>query len=129
MINDAKSKQAKDAIIQYIDRMARKMGEEDALILNHLYLVTTKGVENERHNTVKKIAEATKLGENATRRALLKLEVACFADRESVSGIHRYAINDDGAYALNYLMNSTLFPGRKEKFSALLSESGKLYCL
>jgi len=58
--------------------------------------------------------------------SLMKLDDKCFISKRRKGHFIKYEITDDGAYALNYLMNSTNFPGRREKFDALLSEKGGL---
>jgi len=129
MIKEAQSKQEKDIIGRYIKQITQKLTEQDALILKYLRNVATQSQgesSGEKYNvTVRGIADATKIDIFAVRRCLDKLDAACFVDKGK--GRRRtliYTITDDGAHALNYLMSNASFPGRREKFEALLAGKG-----
>ena len=102
------------------------MTEQDALALKYLYEITKSGSDaSEKSDTVNGISLATRIDSSAVRITLGKLEVTCFVDKKRIGRFMRYAITDDGAYALNYLMSSKRYPGRKEKFDSLLVAATK----
>ena len=130
MIKGAQSKQEKDIIGQCIRKLAQNLSEQDALILKYLYEIAKQSEKNgaflvkTSKDTVNAISNMTNVETFAVRLSLMRLEDKCFVNKRRKGHFLRYEITDDGAYALNYLMNSTNFPGRKEKFDALLSNKG-----
>ena len=131
MIKGAQSKQEKDIIGQCIRKLAQNLSEQDALILKYLYEIAKQSEKNgaflvkTSKDTVNAISNMTNVETFAVRLSLMRLEDKCFVNKRRKGHFLRYEITDDGAYALNYLMNSTNFPGRKEKFDALLSDNNK----
>ena len=131
MIKEAQSKQEKDIIGQCIRKLAQNLSEQDALILKYLYEIAKQSEKNgaflvkTSKDTVNSISNVTNTESFAVRLSLMKLEDKCFISKRRKGHFLKYEITDDGAYALNYLMNSTNFPGRKEKFDALLSDNNK----
>jgi|GEM_PF-3743523 len=133
MIKEFQSKQERDIIGRYINKLAQGLSEQDALILKYLYEVAKQNksknstvVAKAAGDTVNAISDVTDTESFAVRLSLMKLDDKCFISKRRKGHFLKYEITDDGAYALNYLMNSTNFPGRREKFDALLSEKGGL---
>lgn len=134
MIKELQSKQERDIIGRHIKKLAQGLSEQDVLILKYLYEVAK---QNESKNsaviakaagdTVNAISDVTDTEPFAVRLSLMKLDNKCFISKRRKGHFLKYEITDDGAYALNYLMNSTSFPGRKEKFDALLSEKRRSF--
>jgi predicted transcriptional regulator len=132
MIKEFQSKQESDIIGRYIKKLAQGLSEQDALILKYLYDVAKQNESKSSTvfakisgDTVNSISNVTNTESFAVRLSLMKLEDKCFISKRRKGHFLKYEITDDGAYALNYLMNSTNFPGRKEKFDALLSDNNK----
>jgi hypothetical protein len=132
MIKEFQSKQERDIIGRYIKKLAQGLSEQDALVLIYLYKVTKQSeskcnavIAKASGDTVNAISNVTNTESFAVRLSLMKLEDKCFISKRRKGHFLKYEITDDGAYALNYLMNSTNFPGRKEKFDALLSDNNK----
>jgi len=132
MIKEFQSKQERDIIGRYIKKLAQGLSEQDALVLIYLYKVTKQSeskcnavIAKASGDTVNAISNVTNTESFAVRLSLMKLEDKCFISKRRKGHFLKYEITDDGAYALNYLMNSTNFPGRREKFDALLSDNNK----
>lgn len=109
---------------EVVNEFAHKMNEDDALVLMFLYKIyKSKSIPNQEDNrfaTVKLVIEETGLDKNKARKSLMRLELINFLEKRRRCRAWHYTISVDGAAALNYLLDTKEFPGRKIKFFAIL---------
>jgi len=125
IVSDIKERELHNSLV---NEFAHKMNEDDALVLMFLYKIykstSTPNHEdkskNDRFVTVKLVMEETGLDKNKARKSLMRLELVNFLEKSRGYRFWQYAISEDGANALNYLLDKKLFPGRREKFFAIL---------
>ena len=121
IVSDIKERELHNSLF---NEFAHKMNEDDALVLMFLYKIyKSKSIpdqEDNRFATVKLVIEETGLDKNKARKSLMRLELVNFLEKSRGYRSWQYAISEDGANALNYLLDKKLFPGRREKFFAIL---------
>ena len=101
----------------YVNRIAKNMTEEVAIVLAYLSEAKKNGTEG---GTANDVMQATAMEKNKARLALLLLDVTNFVQKVRVDHSWVYSLTDDGEVALKYLLDSKMYPGRAIKIEAIL---------
>ena len=120
MLKDATTEQERTLIRKNIAQIASNLSEDDALVLTFLFFVHKNGC-GAHFATAKEIIARTRIQRTRARMSISRLSVPNFISKEKVDHSWHYTISQDGAEALNYLLDKNRFPGRKIKFEGILT--------
>ena len=125
MLKDATTKQEQALMRKTIAQIAANLTEDDALVLMLLFRVYKGGCPNTAA-TVRHVMETLGFQETRARTVLSRLEIPNFISRGRIDHSWKYTISQDGAEALNYLLDKNRFPGRKIKFEQILKHEKEI---
>ena len=115
---------------RHVAKVAQHLDINDVMVLYYLYRTQNSSESKNRDKSssavggagidVQKITIETGLNISAVRLYLSRLELIDFAEKTSMTRPLKYAITDEGRDALNYLLSTKYYPGRKDMVTAAL---------
>lgn len=119
MLKDATTEQERTLMRKNIAQIAANLSEDDALVLTFLFHVHKNG-GGSHSASAKEIIARTRIQKTKARMSISRLSVPNFVSKEKVDHSWYYTISQDGAEALNYLLDKNRFSGRKIQFEGIL---------